>query len=54
MPRLGGRAGPFGNEFCFIRLLSQNERDAVAEAGRLGNGDDPHWRAVASSARRHT
>jgi hypothetical protein len=45
---------PFGNEFCLIRVLGQDERDAVAEAGRLGNGDDPHWRVVASSARRHT
>jgi predicted enzyme related to lactoylglutathione lyase len=42
---------PFGNEFCLIRLLSQAERDAVAEAGRLGSGDDRHWRTVASSAR---
>ena len=31
---------PFGNEFCLIRLLSQPERDAVAKAGRLGDGDD--------------
>jgi hypothetical protein len=45
---------PFGNEFCLIRVLSQDERVAVAEAGRLGNGDDPHWRAVAGSARRDT
>jgi hypothetical protein len=42
---------PFGNEFCLIRLLSQPERDAVAEAGRHGSGDDRHWRAVASGAR---
>jgi predicted enzyme related to lactoylglutathione lyase len=42
---------PFGNEFCLIRVLSQPERDAVAEAGRLGSGDDRHWRAIASSAR---
>jgi hypothetical protein len=35
-------------------VLSQGEGVAVAEAGRLGNGDDPHWRAVASSARRDT
>jgi hypothetical protein len=45
---------PFGNEFCLIRVLGQDERVAVAEAGRLGNGDDPHWRAVAGSARRDT
>jgi hypothetical protein len=42
---------PFGNEFCLVRVLSQPERDAVAEAGRLGSGDDRHWRTIASSAR---
>jgi hypothetical protein len=32
-------------------VLSQPERDAVAEAGRLGDGDDRRWRAIAGSAR---
>ena len=45
---------PFGNEFCLVRALSKAERDAVAEAGRLGSGDDPHWRAVARGALTHT
>ena len=42
---------PFGNEFCLIRLLDQGERDAVAEAGRRGDGDDARWRSVAARAR---
>ena len=45
---------PFGNEFCLVRALSKAEREAVAEAGRLSSGDDPHWRAVARGAITHT
>ena len=42
---------PFGNEFCLIRVLDQDERAAVEEAGRRGAGDDAHWRSVAARAR---
>jgi hypothetical protein len=35
----------------FIRVFSQPERDAVAEAGRLGDGDDRHRGAIAGNAR---
>ena len=42
---------PFENEFCLIRLLSGAECAAVVEAGRLGEGDDAHWRMVARVAR---
>jgi predicted enzyme related to lactoylglutathione lyase len=42
---------PFGNEFCLVRVLDKAERDAVAEAGRRGGGDDAHWRSVAAHAR---
>jgi predicted enzyme related to lactoylglutathione lyase len=42
---------PFGNEFCLVRVLDQTERDAVAEAGQRGSGDDVHWRSIAAQAR---
>lgn len=43
---------PFGNEFCVISMLSQQESQAVAEAGATAPGDDDHWRAAAGRARR--
>jgi predicted enzyme related to lactoylglutathione lyase len=38
---------PFGNEFCVISVLTDEESLAVEEAGRNGPGDDDHWRSVA-------
>ena len=47
---------PFGNEFCLIRVLDEEERAAITEAGQQSagadiQGDDAHWRAVAAAAR---
>lgn len=41
---------PFGNEFCLIRELTDDEVDAVRTAEST-TGDDAHWRAVARQAR---
>ncbi len=42
---------PFGNEFCLVRVLTREERQALREAAAHGPADDAHWRAVARSAR---
>ena len=42
---------PFGNEFCLVRELTRDERDALAVAAQEGPSADEHWRAVARDAR---
>ena len=42
---------PFGNEFCLITILTQDEVDAVDAAAATGNGDDQHWRSVVAQIR---
>jgi predicted enzyme related to lactoylglutathione lyase len=39
---------PFGNEFCLVTILSDEQRSAVLEAASEGPGDDTVWRAAAS------
>jgi len=38
---------PFGNEFCLVTVLTEEESRAVEEAGQQGPGDDQHWRSIA-------
>ena len=39
---------PFGNEFCLITELSDEEVRAVEEDfAQHGSGDDEHWRTLA-------
>jgi len=38
---------PFGNEFCLVTVLSQEQREAVLDAAAEGSGDDRRWRAAA-------
>lgn len=38
---------PFGNEFCLVTVLTNEESSAVQEAADEGAGDDHHWRVVA-------
>jgi len=38
---------PFGNEFCLVNVLTEEESRAVEEAGQHGPADDQHWRAIA-------
>lgn len=42
---------PFGNEFCLVRELTSEERQALCEAAAAGPADDAHWRAVAREVR---
>lgn len=38
---------PFGNEFCLVSALSDEESQAVQRAGDEGTGDDHYWRVAA-------
>jgi hypothetical protein len=38
---------PFGNEFCLVTILAQEQRDAVQAAAAEGPGDDQRWREAA-------
>ena len=38
---------PFGNEFCLVTVLTDEEVGAIERAALAGGGDDRHWRAVA-------
>jgi predicted enzyme related to lactoylglutathione lyase len=38
---------PFGNEFCLVSILTREESQNVAEAGRSGDLDDHHLRIAA-------
>ena len=42
---------PFGNEFCLVNVLTEEESRAVEEAGLRGPGDDQHWRSIAGRCR---
>ncbi len=42
---------PFGNEFCLVTILTQEEIDAVDTAAATGTGDDQHWRTVVGHVR---
>lgn len=47
---------PFGNEFCLVRVLDDEEVAALEAAktdGHDTHGDDAHWVAVARAARPH-
>ena len=38
---------PFGNEFCLVHELEDDECDAALDAGRRGVTDDQELRAIA-------
>ena len=38
---------PFGNEFCLVSELTQEEIDAVLEATKAGASSDHDWRVAA-------
>lgn len=47
---------PFGNEFCLVRVLEEDEvvaLEAAKDDGHDNSGDDAHWVAVARHARHH-
>ncbi len=41
---------PFGNEFCLVTVLSDDQVRGVEEAAQQGHGDDHHWRVAAGCA----
>lgn len=47
---------PFGNEFCLVRVLEEEEvaaLDAAKDDGHDTSGDDAHWVEAARQARHH-
>lgn len=38
---------PFGNEFCLVTVLTEEQSQAVVDAAAHGAGDDSRWRAAA-------
>lgn len=42
---------PFGNEFCLVTVLTQEQVRAVLDAAAEGPGDDRRWRAATARVR---